>query len=138
MASLPLTDRDGVPLDFPQRSRRVGPGGNGEPDVSIEDRHGAEVLAILRAVESVPRGSAVSYGDIAEIAGVPSARLVGRVLARFGRNVPWHRVVMADGSPARHLMAEQLGLLKEEHVAFVPDGSRVDLRRARPGAHLKH
>lgn len=132
MSALPLIDRDGIPLDFPRRRGRAEPNSTNDVAIASGDRRSGEIAAILRAVESVPRGNAVSYGDIAAIAGLPSARLVGRVLARFGSDVPWHRVVMADGSPARHLAAEQLALLREEHVALVTDGTRVDLRVARP------
>ena len=87
---------------------------------------------MLDVVDTIPPGSALTYGDVAAAAGVASARFVGRVLARFGHEVPWQRVVMADGSCARHLAVEQLALLGHEHTPLVPDGRRVDLRRARP------
>ena len=63
--------------------------------------------AILDVVEMIPAGSVMAYGDVAACAGVGSARYVGHVLARYGHEVPWHRVVMADGSFARHLADEQ-------------------------------
>ena len=87
--------------------------------------------AVLDVVDTIPPGSVLTYGDVAAAAGVASARFVGRVLARFGDEVPWQRVVMADGSCARHLAVEQLALLRRERTPLVPDGRRVDLRRAR-------
>ena len=52
-------------------------------------------------VEQVPRGSVVTYGQLAVWAGRPSsARAVGG-LAHFGRtNLPWHRVVNHKGGLA--------------------------------------
>ena len=84
---------------------------------------------ILRCVEQIPAGRVMSYGDVAEFAGSRSPRLVGRVLAREGGGVPWHRVLRADGSCADHLRTEQLARLRAERVP-VADG-RVDMARAR-------
>ena len=88
---------------------------------------------MLDAVERIPPGSVASYGDLAELVGVGSARWVGQVMARWGHEVPWHRVVMADGSPAPHKTSEQLGRLRAEGVPLAPGGDRVDMRRARWG-----
>ena len=89
--------------------------------------------AICRAVESIPRGRVASYGQVAEIAGLPRrARLVGRVLAHLppGSEVPWQRVVNARGeiSLPDAAGARQRRLLEAEGVRFTPSG-RVDLRR---------
>jgi methylated-DNA-protein-cysteine methyltransferase related protein len=75
----------------------------------------------------------MTYGDVAIGAGVASARFVGTVLARFGDEVPWQRVVMADGSCAHHLAHQQLALLTADGAPLTADGRRVDLRRARLG-----
>jgi alkylated DNA nucleotide flippase Atl1 len=64
-----------------------------------------------------------TYGDIDRAA----PRLVGRVLATTQHDVPWHRVVRADGSVA--MGARQLELLRSEGVPL--RGDRVDLRQAR-------
>jgi methylated-DNA-protein-cysteine methyltransferase related protein len=54
--------------------------------------------------------------------------MVGRVLANTtARDVPWQRVVRADGSAAKG--SRQLALLRREGVPI--RGDRVDLRRAR-------
>lgn len=56
------------------------------------------VAAIETAVLALREGEAVSYGEIARRAGLPRrARLVGKVLRETERNLPWHRVVRADG-----------------------------------------
>jgi len=85
--------------------------------------------AILAAVERIPPGSVMTYGDVAEYAGVRSARTVGQVLAADGGAVPWHRVMRADGSLAPHIADEQRQRLLSEGVLF--RGSRVDLQRFR-------
>jgi alkylated DNA nucleotide flippase Atl1 len=75
----------------------------------------------------------MSYGDVAEYVGLRSARLVGSVLRRFGGEVPWHRVVMADGSPKPFDIGghEQLELLADEGVPLHADRRRVQMARAR-------
>lgn len=56
---------------------------------------------VFSVVRRIPRGSTLSYGDVARRAGNPgAARAVGAVL-RTNRNpnIPCHRVIRADGSP---------------------------------------
>ena len=85
---------------------------------------------ILDVVESVPAGRVSTYGDIAALAGTPSPRLVGRVLAELSDDeTPWHRVVRADGTPAPHLVERQCELLRTEGVLSI--AGRVNLRRYR-------
>lgn len=80
-------------------------------------------------VAAIPAGRVVSYGDIAGLAGAPTPRLVGRVLAEDGHDLPWHRVLRADGTPAPHLRHQQLELLRAEGV--LADGNRVPMRHYR-------
>jgi methylated-DNA-protein-cysteine methyltransferase related protein len=99
----------------------VGSDGPGEP--------GGFAVRILQAVEAIPPGRVMTYGDVAEYAGTRSARTVGRVLAGDGGTVPWHRVLRSDGSLAEHLFTEQRQRLLAEGVRFV--GERVDLQAFR-------
>lgn len=85
--------------------------------------------AVLACVSAIPSGRVMSYGDVAEYVGSRAPRSVGRVLAMEGSDVPWHRVIGADGRPAHHLEAEQLERLRAEGVR-VTDG-RVDMARYR-------
>ena len=55
------------------------------------------VARILARVREIPEGFVRTYGDIDP--GAP--RLVGRVLAETDEDLPWHRVVRADGSLAK-------------------------------------
>lgn len=80
-------------------------------------------------VASIPPGSVSTYGDIAADTGLPTPRLVGWVLKVDGHDLPWHRVLRADGKPAPHIRHEQLELLRAEGV--LADDDRVDLRRYR-------
>jgi methylated-DNA-protein-cysteine methyltransferase-like protein len=95
------------------------------------DHPSPKARAVLEVVDLIPEGSVMSYGDVAACAGLGSARYVGHVLARFGHEVPWHRVVMADGSFATHLAPEQAALLRSEATPLAPGGARVDMHRAR-------
>lgn len=100
------------------------------PETAARPAYVDEVLAV---VERIPPGRVMSYGDVAEYAGLRSARLVGSVLRRFGGEVPWHRVVMADGSPKPFDIGghEQLLLLADEGVPLRDDGRRVHMTAAR-------
>jgi alkylated DNA nucleotide flippase Atl1 len=88
-------------------------------------RSSAENAArILARVRATPEGFVRSYGDLSP--GAP--RLAGAVLAACDDpDVPWHRIVRADGSLAKG--ARQRALLEAEGVPF--RGERVDMRAAR-------
>ena len=86
--------------------------------------------SVLDAVDRIPPGRVLAYGDVAELVDRPgTARAVGAVMARYGGEVPWHRVLHADGSCAAHQSRRQLALLRAEGVPI--RGERVDMRRAR-------
>jgi methylated-DNA-protein-cysteine methyltransferase related protein len=83
---------------------------------------------IVERVRAIPKGFVRTYGDIDPRA----PRLVGHVVATV-HDLPWHRVVRADGSLAKGALQRER-LLREG----VPmRGERVDLREARlpPGAN---
>ncbi|WP_028923603.1 MGMT family protein [Pseudonocardia acaciae] len=82
---------------------------------------------VREVIEAIPVGSVLSYGEVAARAGVTSARQVGRLLSEDGQDLPWHRVLRADGTCAPHLADEQLARLRAEGVTIV--NRRV--RRAR-------
>jgi methylated-DNA-protein-cysteine methyltransferase-like protein len=88
--------------------------------MSTSAAHAARILARVRAI---PEGFVRTYGDIDPHA----PRLVGHVLASTPEEVPWHRVVRADGSVA--VGRSQLELLRREGVPI--RGGRVVLRLAR-------
>ena len=59
--------------------------------------------SVYEVVAGIPRGKVLSYGDVAKRCGNPRmARQVGWALHVNPRpgEVPWHRVVFADGSLA--------------------------------------
>jgi methylated-DNA-protein-cysteine methyltransferase-like protein len=86
----------------------------------VNERRAAEVI---RRVRSVPEGRVTTYGDLSP--GAP--RFAGTVLSECHEpDVPWHRIVRADGSLAKG--ARQRRLLDAEGVPF--KGERVDMREA--------
>ncbi|HEV2311288.1 MAG TPA: MGMT family protein [Acidimicrobiia bacterium] len=90
------------------------------PQPPAADDRAARVLAAVRAI---PVGFVRTYGDIEPRA----PRFVGHVLATTPDDVPWHRVVRADGSVAKG--RRQLDLLRREGVPI--RANKVDLREAR-------
>lgn len=90
---------------------------------------------IYVVVAAIPPGRVATYGQVAELAGLPGrARLVGRALGELPERhpAPWYRVVGAGG----HISArgdgsseeEQQLLLEDEGVEFSATG-RIDLAR---------
>jgi methylated-DNA-protein-cysteine methyltransferase-like protein len=78
---------------------------------------------VLRRVRAVPVGFVTTYGDLSP--GAP--RFAGAVLSRcHDPNLPWQRVVRADGTLAKG--ERQRRLLEAEGVPF--RGRRVDMGRA--------
>jgi methylated-DNA-protein-cysteine methyltransferase-like protein len=90
--------------------------------------------ALYLTLAQVPAGNVVSYGQLAELAGLGrAARWVGRSLSQLpqGTTLPWHRVIAAGGRlslPAGSVSgAEQRQRLRDEGVLVIND--RVDIRR---------
>lgn len=89
---------------------------------------------VVDAVRGIPVGSVASYGQIADLAGIPrGARQVGYVLRTTAAAVPWHRVLTASGKIAfpegSRQFREQARRLDAEEVAV--DRGRVDMPRYR-------
>lgn len=83
----------------------------------------ARAEEVLRRVRSVPEGRVTTYGDLSP----GSPRFAGAVLSRTeASDVPWQRIVRADGSLAKG--ERQRRLLAAEGVPF--RGERVDMREA--------
>ena len=78
---------------------------------------------ILDAIRAIPKGFVRAYSDVDPAA----PRLVGRILATTDADVPWWRMVRADGSVPKG--AHQLDLLRRERVPM--RGARVDMPAAR-------
>ena len=112
------------PAKKPARAKRVRPPATSQ---SVPE-------SILAAVRRIPRGKVCTYGNVAEVAGLPRrARLVGTVLRQTpsARGLPWYRVINASGRisfPAgSDSYARQRKQLESEGVDFV--GGRIDLAR---------
>ena len=83
-----------------------------------------DTFEVLDRIRSIPHGRVAAYSDVTP--GAP--RQAGQVLsASHEPDLPWHRVVRADGSLAKG--DRQKELLVAEGVRFV--GDRVDMARFR-------
>ena len=88
-------------------------------------------MAVYDAVRLVPRGSVISYGEVARRISRGTARAVGTALSKnpFAPEVPCHRVVRADGSlggffgeTAGPRMMVKAEMLQIEGVPFAASG----------------
>ena len=91
---------------------------------------------IWQTVQLIPKGKVASYGQIADLAGLPGrARLVGKALGKVpengwrGQSVPWFRVLNSQGkisfAAGSDHFEKQKGFLQEEQVVVI--GARVRL-----------
>jgi methylated-DNA-protein-cysteine methyltransferase related protein len=91
---------------------------------------------IYRVVARIPQGRVATFGQIADLAGIPrGARQVGFALAALrddASRIPWHRVLNARGELSvrleRGFDSLQRNLLAREGVVFDANG-RVSLHR---------
>lgn len=74
----------------------------------------------------IPSGKVASYGQIADLAGLPGrARMVGKALGFAPRHlaVPWYRILRSDGRLAfpkgSEFAVTQTGKLQEEGVVVL-------------------
>ncbi|MFJ4142213.1 MGMT family protein [Pseudomonas sp. NPDC089734] len=94
----------------------------------------ARRTALYLTLAQVPEGKVVSYGELADIAGLGrAARWVGRTLSQLpeGTSLPWHRVLGAGGRlslPAGSVSGdEQRARLRAEGLTI--QNNRVDMKR---------
>ena len=90
------------------------------------------IYLVLSIVEEIPMGCVATYGQIADLAGMPkNSRLVGKILgmSQYYGDYPCHRVVNHKGRIAPNFL-EQKQLLIEEGVSF-KDEACVDLKKHR-------
>src|SRR5476651_1006403 len=113
-----------------------------------DDSSGGESPAQIRrtalylTLAQVPEGKVVSYGQLAELAGLGrAARWVGRTLSQLpdGTSLPWHRVLGAGGRVSLPVGSvsgdEQRARLRAEGVTV--QNNRVNMQRHgwRPTEH---
>jgi methylated-DNA-protein-cysteine methyltransferase-like protein len=96
----------------------------------------ARMQRIWDTICDIPKGSVASYGQVAEVAGIPrGARQVGYALRHLPdkHNVPWHRVIQASGriafDQATPAYVEQTKRLMMDDVAVI--AGRVDMQKYR-------
>ncbi|MDP6506176.1 MAG: MGMT family protein [Planctomycetota bacterium] len=83
---------------------------------------------IRNVVREIPFGAVVSYGQVAEVAGGCTARMVGYAMASLppGSDVPWHRVINSHGRISARAGGDgefrQRELLESEGVQFDTSG----------------
>jgi methylated-DNA-protein-cysteine methyltransferase related protein len=92
---------------------------------------------IYAVVRHIPVGKVATYGQIAHLAGLRGARVVGYALFQVapGSDIPWQRVINAQGeiSESPHRQGNdnyQRVLLQKEGVVFKESGC-IDLTKYR-------
>jgi alkylated DNA nucleotide flippase Atl1 len=98
------------------------------------------VESVLDIVEQIPPGRVMTYGDIAAVLGSRGARVVGQVMARYGSDVPWWRVVRASGQPPACHEGSALEYYRGEATPLLASGGRPlsDDDSARTGTGFRY
>lgn len=102
-------------------------------DTSINPQY----ARIWQTVQAIPSGKVASYGQLADLAGLPGrARLVGKALGKVpekgwrGQSVPWFRVVNSQGKISFPVASDnferQKQHLQDEQVVVI--GARIKLK----------
>ncbi len=93
------------------------------------------VDAVLAVAADIPPGRVATYGDVAALLGSRGARAVGQVMARYGSEVAWWRVVRAGGRPPTGHASRAREHYEAEGTPLLPasneDGYRIDLAACR-------
>ena len=113
--------------ESPEENQEENPEENQEP--SREQR-------VYIALAEVPPGKVVTYGQLADLAGLPrAARLIGHILRNLPAEtlLPWHRVINGAGKislgPETESGLRQRARLQEEGVVF--NNGRISLKQYR-------
>ncbi len=95
--------------------------------------------AIWSVVKAIPAGKVASYGQVADLAGLPGrARLVGRSMGLIPdrKRVPWYRVLKSNGQlagqPGSEFARRQSDLLADEGVVVLKNRVNMEAYRWQP------
>ena len=92
------------------------------------------VSRILAVVRYIPPGTVMAYADVAAAIGSRAPRAVGQVMAYYGADVTWWRVVRASGHPPVNHESRALEFYRAESTPLIWSAAgsyRVDMRLAR-------
>ncbi len=99
----------------------------------IDPQTSALFPRVYEIVRRVPRGTVTTYGDVAQLVGPGcDARMVGYAMAACPDDVPWQRVINAQGkiSLKGEAAQKQRLRLEAEGIEFDARG-KIDLKRFR-------
>jgi methylated-DNA-protein-cysteine methyltransferase-like protein len=104
---------------------------SGQPSISNRESFFKQVYAIVR---SIPRGTVLTYGQIAVLLGAPTmARQVGWAMHGCPKGLPWQRVVGASGRLLINSLSKDGGSLLQRHLLELEgvrfNGKLVDITR---------
>jgi len=105
-------------------------------DENDDYKHNPSHIRIWQTVQLIPYGRVATYGQVADLAGLPGrARLVGKALGKVpetgwkNTQVPWFRVINSQGKisfPVENdSFLKQKQLLQDEQIVVI--GARIKL-----------
>ncbi len=79
---------------------------------------------VREIVKKIPKGSTMSYKQVAEVAGNPgAARAVGSIMKNnFDKNIPCHRVIRSNGEVGEYNRGgtlKKMDILKKEKAFYI-------------------
>ena len=103
------------------------------PPLDVHEDQQDFVDHVLEVVSAIPPGRVMTYGDVAAALGSRRARTVGQIMARYGSDLPWWRVIRAGGYPPLGHETRALPFYRAENTPLKGSGGayRIDLAKAR-------
>lgn len=127
-----MTDGDHYNIAYPAFAARLAREYNQSMQIDAQTR--ALFPRVYDIVRQVPRGKVTTYGDVAQLVGQGcDARVVGYAMAVCPDDVPWQRVINAQGKISPRSgdgPAKQQMRLEAEGIEFDARG-KIDLKRFR-------
>ena len=82
---------------------------------------------IYGVVSRIPRGRVATYGQVAELAGIPSGhRVVARAMRTCPSRLPWHRVVGRKDARRARISIGDAQHAKEQKQRLIAEGVVFD------------
>lgn len=97
------------------------------PDTARAARAPDAISKILAVVRRVPRGSVVTYGEVAALAGFASGhRVAARALRDCPEGLPWYRVLGKKDARRAHISIEEPVHAELQRARLEAEGVRFD------------
>lgn len=106
--------------------RRVLPAPRVSAEIAAPGKPERAIYAVVRAI---PRGHVATYGEVAELAGLPRGhRIAARAMRTCPESLPWHRVVGKKDARRGQINIEDHEHARVQRTRLEAEGVEFDAR----------